>query len=260
MLSPEQKERYLRQILALDEKTQEIIRQKKVLIVGAGGLGSPLELYLVAAGIGELILFEADKVSLSNLGRQILYQTADVGHSKAQLAKTKLERLNPDVKITVVEEFMTFENASQYIQGVDYLVDASDNFETKFLINDLGIKYNIPFTIAGIEGFEGQLISCIPHKTACYRCIFTEPPPTDKSRPIAVVGPVCGVMGSLQAMEVLKGLINNGTRVLNTLLLVSLRDGEFTKLPIKPNPKCSCQVGVNNSSKISVEGSNATES
>jgi molybdopterin/thiamine biosynthesis adenylyltransferase len=240
MLSDDERERYLRQIIALDEKSQEILKSKKVLIVGAGGLGSPLELYLTAAGVGEIVLFEMDTVSLSNLGRQILYDSTDLGKSKAQLAKAKLERLNPHVKITIIEQYLTHANAKNYVKGVDYLVDASDNFNTKFLINDLGLEYNIPFTIAGIEGFDGQIISVTPHKSACYRCLFSQPPTMDKSKPIPVVGPVCGVMGSLQAAEVIKGLLHLGNRIENSLLMVSLREAEFHKIPIKPNPRCGC--------------------
>lgn len=240
MLTSEQKERYQRQILALDEQAQEKLVQKRVLIVGAGGLGSPLELYLTAAGIGEIVLFESDIVSLSNLGRQVLYRTGDVGKSKAQLAKQRLENLNPDVKITIEEEWLTKQNAAKYLKNIDYLIDASDNFETKLLINDLGIEYNIPFTIAGIEGFDGQLISVDPHKTACYRCVFSSAPKTDKSRPIPVVAATCGVVGSLQAMEVIKGLLNIGNRVTNALLMINLRDNDFTKIQIRQNPKCQC--------------------
>jgi molybdopterin/thiamine biosynthesis adenylyltransferase len=241
LLTSAQRERYQRQILAIGEEKQELLLKKRVLQVGAGGLGSPLALYLVSMGIGELLLFEFDTVSLSNLGRQILYKSADVGKSKAKLAKERLEALNPDVKITIVEKFLTMDNASEYLHGIDYLVDASDNFETKFLINDLGIKYNIPFTVAGIQGFEGQLLSVIPHETTCYRCMFQNPPPTDKSTPIAVISPICGVIGSLQANEILKGLLHIGHRNVNQFLIMSLEDGDYTKIPVKINPKCACQ-------------------
>lgn len=241
MLSESQKERYLRQIAVIGEEKQEELLHKKVLQVGSGGLGSPLALYLTAMGVGELTIFEHDTVSLSNLGRQIMYRTEDIGKSKAELTYQRLHSLNPDVKINIVQEWLTMENADKYIQGVDYLVDASDNFETKFLINDLGLKYNIPFTIAGIQGFEGQLISVDPHKTACYRCIFHEIPKTDKSKPIPVISPICGVMGSLQANEIVKGLLNIGQRTVNKVMLVSLFYGDFVRTPIKLNPRCLCQ-------------------
>ncbi len=242
MLSNEELERYQRQILIIGKNGQELLKHKKVLQVGAGGLGSPLSLYLVSSGIGELILFENDFISLSNLGRQILYNTDDVNKSKGDLAKSYLTRLNPNIKITIINERFTEKTAEIYLKNaqIDYLVDASDNFETKFLINDLGLKYNIPFTIAGIQGFEGQLISVNPHNTACYRCVFGGIPKTDKSKTIPVMSPTCGVVGSLEANEVIKGLLNYGKRITNKLLMLSLDTGDFTIIPIKQNPNCLC--------------------
>ena len=244
MLSDENRERYQRQLLVIGEEGQRILQKKRVIQVGAGGLGSPLSYYLVSSGIGELIIFENDVVSLSNLGRQILFNSSDIGISKAELAKERLSKLNPNVKITIVKEWLNQETIKPYIKNVDYLVDASDNFETKFIINDLGLEYDIPFTIAGIQSYEGQLISVEPHKSACYRCIFGAPIKTDKSKPIPVMSPTCGVVGSMQAAEVIKGLLNHNQRILNTLLLISLDFGDFTKIPIKINPKCYCQTHI----------------
>lgn len=243
ILTPLNRERYQRQLLVIGEEGQRKLGQMVVLQVGAGGLGAPLSLYLVSSGIGELILFESDVVSLSNLGRQVLYSTPDVGASKAELAKQRLEQLNPNVKITIIKGWLTHDSVQPFIHRVNYLVDASDNFETKFLINDLGLEYNIPFTIAGIQSYEGQLMSVIPHKSACYRCIFGAPLKTDKSKPIPVMSPTCGVVGSLQAAEVIKGLLNQNQRILNNLLLISLDFGDFQKIPIKINPNCLCQTG-----------------
>ncbi|MHA1473602.1 MAG: HesA/MoeB/ThiF family protein [Promethearchaeota archaeon] len=247
MLEREELERYQRQILIIGKDGQNLLKQKKVLQVGLGGLGSPLSLYLVSSGIGELIVFENDSLSLSNLGRQILYRTEDVNRddtnkSKGDLAKSVLNKLNPNTKITLIKERFTEKSANNYLKNtqIDYLVDASDNFETKFLINDIGLKYNIPFTIAGIQGFDGQLISVDPHETACYRCIFGDIPKTDKSKPIPVISPTCGVVGSLEANEVLKGLLKRGKRITDNLLMISLDSGDFTLIPIKKNPRCGC--------------------
>jgi len=242
-LNEPEKERYQRQILVIGEENQKQLKTKTVLQVGAGGLGSPLAMYLVSSGIGHLILFEQDTVSLSNLGRQILYATKDISHSKGNIAKERLRALNPNVKITIVEEWFEEKTARKYLaqEKVDYLVDASDNFKTKFLINDLGLEFNIPFTIAGIQGFEGQLISVNPHKTACYRCIFGDIPVTKDSGPIPVMSPTCGVVGSLEAIEVIKGLTGLGDRVVNALLMISLDAGDFSKIPLKVNPRCPCQ-------------------
>lgn len=244
MLTSNEMERYQSQLLIIGKNGQELLKQKKVLQVGAGGLGSPLSFYLVSSGIGELILFENDFLSLSNLGRQILYKTEEVNQSKAVLAKSVLNKLNPNTKITLIKERFTEESGENYLKNtqIDYIVDASDNFETKFLINDLGIKFNIPFTIAGIQGFDGQLISVDPHETACYRCIFGDIPNTDKSKPIPIMSPTCGVVGSLEANEVLKGLLKRGKRITNNLLMISLDSGDFTLIPIKKNPKCVCQL------------------
>ncbi|QEE15081.1 ThiF family adenylyltransferase [Promethearchaeum syntrophicum] len=244
MLTSEELERYQRQILIIGKNGQELLKQKKVLQVGLGGLGSPLSLYLVSSGIGELIVFENDALSLSNLGRQILYNTEDVNMSKGGLAKSVLSKLNPNIKITIINERFTMQSAEKCLKNakIDYLVDASDNFETKFLINDIGLKYNIPFTIAGIQGFDGQLISVNPHETACYRCIFGDMPKNDKLKPIPVMSPTCGVVGSLEANEVIKGLLKRGKRITDNLLMISLDLGDFTLIPIKKNPNCECQL------------------
>ena len=244
-LTEEEKERYQRAILEIGEEKQALLKEKKVLQVGAGGLGSPLSLYLVASGIGELILFENDELSTSNLGRQVLYHRNISGKSKAKYALKLLNKLNPNVKVTIVEDWLTYDNAQPYIEGVDYLVDASDNFDTKYLINDLSLKYNIPCTIAGIQGFDGQIVSVIPHETSCYRCCFGQYKKRDQEKNvpkklIPVLAPTCGVVGSIEANEVIKGLLNIGERILNGILMVSLKDSDFVKIPIKKNPNCIC--------------------
>ena len=252
MLSEEELERYQRSIIELGVVNQEKLKEKTVLQVGAGGLGSPLSLYLTAAGIGHLIIFEDDHLDLSNLGRQILYKTDEIGKSKVDLAKQKLQSLNPNVKITIKNYRLTIDNFKEFMDSVgdiDYLVDASDNFNTKFLINDIGMKYDIPFTIAGIQGYFGQIISVIPRKTTCYRCIFgmkLEQKKTDQinaeKAPIPVIAPICGVVGSIQAMEIIKGLLSLGNMITDGMLMVNLKDMDFQRVPIKQNPKCSCMT------------------
>ena len=237
-LSDAERERYLRQMLVIGEDNQRQIREKRVLQVGLGGLGSPLAYYLVSAGIGELVVFEDDVLSLSNLGRQILYETPDIGKSKADLAKKRLEALNPDVKITIHKERLTYDNYKKYIDGIDYLVDASDNFETKFLISDIGVIENIPFTIGAVQGFEGQVISTLPRRSACYRCVFREPPKDKVDRPIPVINSMCGLVGSFQSMEVLKGLIKEGIRVINALVILDGLRNELNIINLKKSKKC----------------------
>ncbi len=249
-----EKERYQRAILEIGEDFQGKLKEKTVLQVGAGGLGSPLSLYLVASGVGNLIIFENDFLDLSNLGRQIIYDSNGLGKSKAKLAKERLNALNPNVNASIIEDRLTKENAHKYMEDIDYLVDASDNFDTKYLINDLALKYNIKCTIAGIQGFDGQIVSVIPHKTACYRCCFGEPNDPKylksereqdqkdvKDKPLPIMAPTCGVVGSLEANEVLKGLLNMGKPITNGILMISLRDSGFSKVPIKINPNCFCQ-------------------
>ncbi|MHA1585615.1 MAG: HesA/MoeB/ThiF family protein [Promethearchaeota archaeon] len=242
LLTAEEKDRYQRQILLIGEENQKLLKQKTVLQVGAGGLGSPLAYYLISAGIGRLILIENDTLSLSNLGRQILYTTQEIGSSKATLAKSRLTALNPNVEIIIKEKWLDINNFKQILQDykIDYIVDASDNFETKFLINDIGLDYNIPFTIAGIEGYEGQIISVDPHHTTCYRCVFGDIPKRENSAPLPILSPTCGVAGSIEAGEVIKGLINQGKRLTDCLLMVNLEFGDMTKIKLKPNPHCAC--------------------
>ncbi|MCF2138735.1 MAG: HesA/MoeB/ThiF family protein [Candidatus Lokiarchaeota archaeon] len=243
MISSELLERYQRQILVIGKEKQELLASKTVVQVGLGGLGSPLALYLTASGIGKLIIFEKDELSLSNLGRQILYRTEEVNQSKGEIGKKHLESLNPFVSIQIIEKWFDEESAIAIFEKehVDYIVDASDNFQTKFLVNDLGIRFNIPFTIAGIQGFEGQLLSVIPKKTACYRCLFGHPPEKIESKPIPVMAPTCGVVGSLEASEVIKSLLNIGDRITDRLMMISLDAGEFSSIPFRKNPDCFCQ-------------------
>lgn len=243
MINSEEKLRYNRQIIYFGEENQVKLKTKTVLQIGAGGLGSPLAYYLVSAGIGRLIIYENDKLDLSNLGRQILYSTEDVGKEKGQLALQRLKGLNPSVEIIIKTKRFDYEEGKSLLnhESVDYIVDASDNFETKFLVNDLGIEFNIPFTIAGIEGTEGQLISVIPYKTACYRCLFGDVPENLSKKAIPVLSPTCGVVGSLEATEVIKGLLNIPSVCSNKLLMMNLEILDFQKVDFKPNPSCQCQ-------------------
>lgn len=242
-LDSELSERYQRQILAIGKEKQEELGKKTVVQVGLGGLGSPLALYLVAAGVGRLIIFEKDKLSLSNLGRQILYRTDELNLPKTEIGKKSLEALNPAVSIEIIPEWFTEETAEPILgnQAVDYLVDASDNFATKFLVNDLGVKYNIPFTIAGIQGFEGQILSVVPRKTACYRCLFGQPPKKRDPNPLPVVAPTCGVVGSIEAAEVIKGCLGMGEMLTDRLLIANLEGAEFQSIPFHKDPNCMCQ-------------------
>ena len=182
MLTDIQKERYSRQLLEISEEQQSLLLSKEVVQVGMGGLGSPLAYYLVAMGIGKLRIIEYDRISLSNLNRQIMFNTSEISSEKALISKKKLEALNPDVRVEIFSQKLTKDNYKHLITKPDYLVDASDNAKTKFLVNDIGLEYNIPVTIAGVQEMEGQIMSVIPHETACYRCVFGKKKPMGVSQ------------------------------------------------------------------------------
>ncbi len=245
MLSDVQKERYSRQLLELSEEEQSQLLSKKVVQVGIGGLGSPLAYYLVAMGIGNLTIIEYDKVSLSNLNRQIMYNTPEIGELKAEISKNKLESLNPDVKIELIQERLTRDNYKELIKAPDYLVDASDNAETKFLVNDIGLDLGIPFTIAGVREMEGQIISVIPNDTACYRCVFGKTKPKGEVRnppkPLGIYGFTAGTLGAIEAAEVVKGLLELEGRLVDSLLMIDLHHMQFLNVKVSRNKTCICK-------------------
>ena len=180
----------------------------KVLQIGAGGLGSPFSLYLVAAGIGELTIIDNDVVSISNLQRQILYNENQVNKNKVDIARDVLSKLNHDVKINIYKEFVDDSSIKTHIKDHDFIVDCSDNLKTKFLVNKTAIENNIKCVIAGIKDFFGQIITINPRKSACYQCVFSEPDehePTKSSEgPLPVIGVTPGILGTLEALEVIK--------------------------------------------------------
>ena len=254
MLTESQKLRYQRQIRQIGEQNQEKLLTKKVVQIGAGGLGSPLAYYLVAAGVGELSIIDYDTVSLSNLNRQILYTAEDIDHSKAKSAEKRLSRLNPDVKINSFDVKITPDNFEKYCKGADYLIDASDNMSTKFLTNDIGLQLEIPFTIAGVQELEGQIISVDPYKSTCYRCVFggnrknkteaeleEEKKETERRRlTLGIFGFTAGMFGCMEAAEAIKQLLGIGTRLLNTMIMIDLVSMNFMRINVARDPKCIC--------------------
>ncbi len=237
MFSQEQSQRYLRNIKLAEvgEKGQKQLLNAKVLIIGAGGLGSPAALYLAAAGVGTLGIVDADEVDLSNLQRQILHSTSDVGRAKVNSAKEKMEKLNPDVKVNVYPLFLDASNIEDVIAEYDFVIDATDNFSSKFLINDACVLLKKPFSHAGVVGFKGQLMTYVPGQGPCYRCIFKDPPPssTPNTARNGVMGATVGVIGCLQAMEAIKYIIGKGELLTAKLLIYDAIQTEFrmVKLP-----------------------------
>ncbi len=239
----EQIERYSRQIILSEVggKGQEKLFQSKVLIIGCGGLGSPAAYYLAAAGVGKIGLVDSDKVELNNLQRQILHFTNDVGRPKVESAKEKLIAINPDVEIVTYELRINSQNIMDIIKDYDFIIDGSDNFPTRYLVNDACILANKPFSHAGILKFDGQTITIIPKEGPCYRCLFPEPPPpgmVPSCQQAGIIGGVAGILGTIQATEAIKYILGTGELLVGKLLIFNALEMNFRKLKIKRNPNC----------------------
>jgi len=245
-LTEEQKIRYGRQLFSkyVDENKQEILLNSKVLQIGAGGLGSPCSMYLIAAGIGELTIVDNDTVDLSNLQRQILYGMSSINNVKVEEAKKRLTDMNPSANIITKKIYVDEKNIDELVKNKDYIIDCSDNAKTKFMVNDAAIRNNIKCTIAGIKDFFGQILSIDPGKSACYRCIFYDVPGETSSDtgPLPVIGVSPGVLGPLEATEVIKSLLGIGEPLYNQLLMVNLLDMSFTKIPVQRYENCLCSL------------------
>jgi molybdopterin/thiamine biosynthesis adenylyltransferase len=244
-LTTEEIERYSRQILVPDlgGKGQIRLRQARVLIVGAGGLGSPAAYYLAAAGIGTLGLIDPDQVELSNLQRQILHGTTDIGRQKVESAQAKLAALNPGVTINLYPVRLEPENAAAILKDYDFIVDGSDNFDTKFLVNDIAVQLDIAFSHAGIVRLQGQTMTVIPHKTACYRCFFSQPPAPEEllsCQQSGVLGAVAGTIGSIQATEAIKYIAGFEEGLLtDRLLTYDAKAMKFHSVEVRRDVDCS---------------------
>lgn len=242
-LTDRQIERYSRHIIleAVGVEGQAKLLASRVLIVGAGGLGAPAALYLAAAGVGTIGLMDADQVDLTNLQRQIIHYTADVGTEKVESAAAKLRAINPDVTVRVHRQWARADNLPGVIRDYDFILDGTDNFAAKFLVNDACFFRRKPFSHAGILRFDGQLLTVRPGQTACYRCIFPAPPPpgaVPSCSQAGVLGVLAGVVGTLQATEALKCLLGQGDLLTDTLLTFNALRMEFRKVRVRRNPRC----------------------
>ncbi|GHV21444.1 adenylyltransferase [Spirochaetia bacterium] len=243
--SDSQLERYSRHIILkeVSVKGQQKLLSAKVLIIGAGGLGAPAAMYLAAAGIGTIGIADADVVDLSNLQRQIIHGTADVGKPKVLSAKETINAMNPDVNVRTYQEMVTSATIGDIIkdQNYDFIIDGTDNFPAKFLINDVCVMLKKPFSHAGIIRFQGQLTTFIPGGGPCYRCFFQNPPPAGAvptCREAGVLGVMGGVIGSLQASEALKYVLGLGGLLSGSLLTYNALTMEWRKINAKRNPDC----------------------
>src|SRR5512136_1298748 len=208
--------RYDRQIKLFGTEGQEKLKKSKVFIAGAGGLGSPISIYLAAVGVGKIVLVDKDVVELSNLNRQILHWEKDVGKKKALSAQEKLREMNSDIIVETISETLDEKNASRLVGDADLIIDAMDNFPTRYLLNKTAIEKKIPFIHGAIYGFHGQATTVLPARTACLRCIFCQPPPPSTS---PVVGVTPGIIGLIQTTEALKYLTCIGELLAGKLLL-----------------------------------------
>ena len=242
-LTEQQIKRYSRHII-LEEiggVGQEKLLSSKVLIVGAGGLGSPAALYLAAGGVGTIGIIDGDKVDLTNLQRQIIHHTSDVGVEKVKSAENKIREINPDVTVNTYHQLAKADNIRDIIREYDFVIDGTDNFGAKFLINDACYFEKIPFSHAGILKFHGQLITILPGETACYRCIFNTSPPAGvvpSCSQAGVLGVLAGVIGSLQATEAIKHLLGFGKLLSDTLLTYDALEMKFRSVKLNRNPNC----------------------
>lgn len=235
-------QRYSRHILLKDvgPEGQDKLRRARVLIVGAGGLGAPAALYLAAAGVGTIGIADGDNVDLSNLGRQIIHFTADVGRPKVSSAKEKINALNPNVTVHTYNEFLEAGNARRILADYDFIIDGTDNFPVKFLINDACVMLGKPFSHGGILRFEGQTFTHLPG-TACYRCLFNAPPPAGAvptCSQAGVLGAIAGMLGTIQAAETLKYLTGVGELLTNKLLTFNAKTMDFRKITVKRQANC----------------------
>lgn len=242
--SNEQIERYSRQLILKEVGVcgQKKLLDAKVLIIGAGGLGSPAAMYLAAAGVGTIGIVDSDQVELSNLQRQILHGTGDIGRPKVDSARDSMERLNPDVQVKIYPCRVSAGNITELIAGYDFILECTDNFPAKFLINDACVLSQKPFCHGGIIRFFGQLMTYVPGQGPCYRCVYKEPPPKDAApacKQAGVMGAVPGVIGCLQAMEAIKYILGVGDLLTGQLLTFDALDMDFQKIQLRPDPDCA---------------------
>jgi molybdopterin/thiamine biosynthesis adenylyltransferase len=246
-LNEEQFQRYARHLILdeVGEEGQEKLLASRVLVIGAGGLGSPMLLYLAAAGVGTIGIIDHDRVDLTNLQRQIVHATRNVGALKVDSARETLTAVNDGVRIETRPERLGPDNAAEVIAGYDLVADGSDNFATRYLLTDTCFRLKKPLVAAALSPFEGQLSTFRPYLGAghpCYRCLFREPPPPDmvpRCEEAGILGAVAGVMGTLQAVEVLKELLGLGDSLDGTLLIYDALHARFHRIPKDPDcPTC----------------------
>jgi molybdopterin-synthase adenylyltransferase len=238
VLTENELKRYDRQMMieGFGVEGQEKLKQAKVFIAGAGGLGSPIATYLAAAGVGAIRIIDRDKVDLSNLNRQILHWTKDLDRPKVQSASEKLTALNPEITIEAMQETISENNALDLIKGSSIILDAMDNLPTRYILNKTAVALGIPFVHGAVQGLEGRVMTVIPGRSACLMCLYRGV--KAKSVKFPVLGATPAVIGSIQATEAIKYLTGIGKLLTNKLLIYNGYDMKFTVLEVKSNPDC----------------------
>ncbi|MDI6884650.1 MAG: HesA/MoeB/ThiF family protein [Hadesarchaea archaeon] len=231
-------ERYGRQIIlpGFGKNGQLELKRAHVFVAGLGGLGSPSSIYLVEAGVGHLTIIDEQRVDMTNLNRQVLHWELDVGHSKAASAVEKLYAMNPNVKVDSKLKRITPENVNQLIKGADVVVDGMDNYPIRYLLNEACVRARIPFVHGAVEGLMGQLMTIVPGKGPCLRCLVPQEPPKKPIFP--VLGATPGVIGCLQAMETIKLITGVGEPLVGRLLIFNGMDMTFDEMKVKRDPRC----------------------
>lgn len=237
MLTTSELERYDRQIImrGFGKEGQEKLKKAKVVVAGCGGLGSPISIYLAAAGIGTIRIIDQDVIDISNLNRQVLHWDKDVGREKVKSAGEKLTQLNTGIKIETLKVTIDENNVYELTEGYDLIVDAMDNLPTRFLLNQAAIRHKIPFIHGAVHGLEGRLTTIIPGETACLRCIYRSPIPSEK---FPVIGAAPGAIGCMQATEAIKYLTGIGKLMKDRLLVYDGLNMKFMELTLKKDPEC----------------------
>lgn len=235
MITDRDLKRYDRQIKLFGTEGQEKLKDARVFIAGAGGLGSPISIYLAAAGIGKIVLVDKDVVELSNLNRQILHWEKDVGVKKALSAKEKLVGLNSDISVEAIPETLDEGNVSSLVGDADLIIDAMDNFSVRYLLNKTAVEKRIPFIHGAIYGFHGQATTVLPGKTACLRCVFARAPPPAT---FPVIGVTPGIIGLIQANEAIKYLTGTGELLSGKLLLWDGLKSSMETIDLERDPRC----------------------